>query len=53
MVLLEFILRKCLSWGVSNLVLGSYWEDLDESISTVFVKKMVTHVDVLGTRMKL
>jgi hypothetical protein len=39
--------------GVSNLILGSYWEDLDKPVSYVFAKVMVTYVDVLGTRAKL
>ncbi len=50
---LEDILRKGFSKGISNLVLGSYWEDLDKPISYVFAKVMVTYVDVLGTRAKL
>ncbi len=53
MLLLEDILRKGFSKGVSNLILGSYWEDLDKPVSYVFAKVMVTHVDVLGTRAKL
>jgi hypothetical protein len=52
-VSLEDILKKCFSKGVSNLVIGSYWEDLDKSISYVFAKVMVTHVDVLGVRARL
>jgi hypothetical protein len=53
MVLLEDILRKGFSKGVLNLILGSYWEDLDKPIPYVFMKVMVTYVDVLGTRAKL
>ncbi len=53
MVLLEDILRKGFSKGISNLILGSYWEDLDKPVSYVFVKVMITYVDVLGTRAKL
>jgi hypothetical protein len=52
-VLLEDILRKGFSKGVSNLILGSYWEDLDKPVSYVFTKVMVTHIDVLGTRAQL
>jgi hypothetical protein len=52
-VLLEDILRKGFSKGVCNLILGSYWEDLDKPIPYVFAKVMVTYVDVLGTRAKL
>jgi hypothetical protein len=52
-VLLEDILRKGFSKSISNLILGSYWEDLDKPISYVFAKVMVTYIDVLGTRAKL
>jgi hypothetical protein len=53
MVLLQDILRQGFSKGVSNLIFGSYWEDLDKPVSYVFAKAMVTYVDVLGTRAKL
>jgi hypothetical protein len=53
MVLLENILRKGFSKGISNLVLCFYWDDLHKPISYVFTKVMVTYVDVLGTRAKL
>ncbi len=49
-MLLEDILRKGFSKGGHNLILGSYWEDLDKPVPYVFVKVMVTYVDVLGTR---
>jgi hypothetical protein len=52
-VSLEDILRKGFSYGICNLILGSYWEDLDKPVPYVFVKVMVTYVDVLGTRAKL
>jgi hypothetical protein len=52
-VLLEDILRKGFSKGVRDLILGSYWEDLDKPVPYVFAKVMVTYVDVLGTRAKL
>jgi hypothetical protein len=52
-VLLEDILKKGFSKGISNLILGFYWEDLDKPISYVFAKVIVTYVDVLGTRAKL
>ncbi len=52
-MLLEDILRKGFSTGVSNLILGSYWEDLDKPVSYVFAKVMITYIDVLGTRAKL
>jgi hypothetical protein len=59
MVFLEDILRKGISKSISDLilgscwVLGSYWEDLDKSVSYMFAKVMETYVDVLGTRAKL
>jgi hypothetical protein len=53
MVLLEDILRKGFSKGVRDLILGSYWEDLDKPVPYVLAKVMVTYVDVLGTRAKL
>ncbi len=52
-VSLEDILRKGFSKGVRDLILGSYWEDLDKPIPYVFAKVMVTYVDVLGMRTKL
>jgi hypothetical protein len=53
MVSLEDILRKGFSKGISNLILGSYWEDLDKPVSYMFAKVMVTYVDVFSTRAKL
>jgi hypothetical protein len=53
MVLLEDILRKGFSKGISDLILGSYWEDLDKPVSYVFAKVMITYVDVFGIRAKL
>ncbi len=53
MVSLEDILRKGFSKGVRDLILSSYWEDLDKPIPYVFAKVMVTYVDVLGMRAKL
>ncbi len=51
---LKDILRKGFSKGVHNLILGSYWEDLDKPIPYMFANKvMVTYIDVLGTREKL
>jgi hypothetical protein len=52
-VLLEDILRKGFSKGICDLILGSYWEDLDKPVPYVFAKVLVTYVDVLGTRAKL
>jgi hypothetical protein len=51
-VSLEVIFRKSLSYGISDLVLGSYWEDLDESISHMLAKMMVPHIDVFSIRTK-
>ncbi len=52
-VSLEDILRKGFSKGIRDLILGSYWEDLDKPVPYVFTKVMVTYIDVLGTRVKL
>jgi hypothetical protein len=52
-VSLEDILRKGFSKGIRDLILNSYWEDLDKPIPYVFAKVMVTYVDVLGMRAKL
>jgi hypothetical protein len=52
-VSLEDILRKGFSKGVRDLILGSYWDDLDKPIPYVFAKVMATYVDVLGMRAKL
>ncbi len=51
--MLEDILRKGFSKGVRDSILGSYWEDLDKPDPYMFLKVMVTYVDVLGTRAKL
>jgi hypothetical protein len=53
MVSLEDILRKGFSKGVCNLILGSYWKDLDKPAPYVFAKVMVAYVNVLGPRVKL
>ncbi len=53
MVSLDDILRKCFSKGICNLILGSYWENLDKPVPYVFTKVMVIYVDVLVTRAKL
>ncbi len=50
---LEDILRKGFGKGICDLILGSYWEDLDKPVPYVFAKVMVTYVDVLDTRAKL
>ncbi len=53
MVSLEDILGKRFSKSVCDLILSSFWEDFDKPVPYVFVKVMVTDVDVLGTRTKL
>ncbi len=50
---LEDILRKGFSKGIRDLILGSYWEDLDKPVPYVFAKVMVAYVDVLGRSAKL
>jgi len=50
---LEIVLRKSLGQNVSCLVFSANGEDLDQSISHVFAKVVVTHVDVLGARAQL
>jgi hypothetical protein len=52
-MLLEDILRKGFSKGISGLILGFYWKDLDKPVSYMFTKVMVTYADVLGTRANL
>jgi len=39
--------------SIGNLILGIDREDLDETLSHMFTKMMVTHIDVLGPRAKL
>ncbi len=50
---LEIVLRKSLGQNVSRLVFSANGEDLDQSISHVFAKVVVTHVDVLCVRVQL
>ena len=50
---LEIVLRKSLGQDVCRLVFSANGEDLDQSISHVFAKVVVTHVDVLGARAQL
>jgi hypothetical protein len=50
---LEVILRKSLGQDVCHLVFSANGEDLVQSISHVFTKVVVTHVDVLGARAQL
>ena len=39
--------------SIGDLILGIDREDLDETLSHMFTKMMVTHIDVLGPRAKL
>jgi hypothetical protein len=48
MTALEIVLRKSLGQNVSRLVFSANREDLGQFILHVFVKVVVTHVDVLG-----
>ncbi len=50
---LKIILCQRFGESISNLILGIDREDLDESLSHMFTKMMVTHIDVLGPRAKL
>jgi hypothetical protein len=50
---LEIVLRKSLGQNVSRLVFSVNEEDLDQSISHVFAKVVVTHADVLCARAQL
>ena len=50
---LKVILCQCFGKCVSNLVFCANREDLDESLTHMFAKMMVTYVVVLGPRMWL
>jgi hypothetical protein len=50
---LEIVLRKSLGQDVCCLVFSANGEDLDQSILHVFVKVVVTQVDVLCARAQL
>ncbi len=52
--MLKVILCQRFGERISNLVLGVYREDLDESLAYIFAKVMVAHVNVnvLGPRAK-
>ena len=50
---LKVILSHRFGECISNLVLGVYKEDLDESLAHMFAKMMVPYVNVLGPRAKL
>ncbi len=50
---LKIILCQRFGENISNLILGIDREDLDESLSHMFTKMIVTLIDVLGPRAKL
>ncbi len=50
---LNNILCQRFGESISNLILGINREDLDESLSHMFTKMLVTNIDVLGPRAKL
>jgi hypothetical protein len=50
---LKIILCQRFGENISNLILGINREDFDESLLHMFTKIMVTHIDVLGPRVKL
>ena len=50
---LKIILCQRFGESIGNLILGIDREDLDESLSHMFTKMMVTHIDVLGPRASL
>jgi hypothetical protein len=53
MMTLKSFLCQRFGENISNLILGIDREDLDESLLNMFTKMMVTHIDVLGPRVKL
>ncbi len=50
---MKVILCQRFGESIGDLILGIDREDLDESLSHMFTKMMVTHIDVLGPRAKL
>ena len=50
---LEIVLRKSLGQDVCHLVFSANGDDLDQPILHMFVKVVVTHVDVLCARVQL
>jgi|LakMenE01Jun11ns_1017448.scaffolds.fasta_scaffold9432789_1 hypothetical protein len=52
-MILKIILCQRFGESISNLILGINRKDLDESLSHMFTKMMVTYIDVLGSRAKL
>jgi hypothetical protein len=52
-MMLEIVLRMSLGQDVCRLVFSANGEDLDQSISHMFAKVVVTHVDMLGARAQL
>ena len=53
MMTLKVILCQRFGESIGDLILGIGREDLDETLSHMFMKMMVTHIDVLGPRVKL
>ncbi len=49
---MKVILCQRFGERVSNPVLGVHREDLDESLTYMFAKMMVTYINVLGPRAK-
>jgi hypothetical protein len=52
-MILKIILCQRFGESISNLILGINRKDLDESLSHMFTKMMVTYIDVIGSRAKL
>ena len=50
---LTIILCQWFGESIGNLILGIDREDLDELLLHMFMKMMVTHIDVLSPRAKL
>ncbi len=50
---LKVILCQRFGESIGDLILCIDREDLDETLSHMFTKMMVTHIDVLGPRAKL
>ena len=52
-MMLNIILCQRFGESIGNLILGINRDDLDETLSHMFTKMMITHIDVLGPRAKL
>ncbi len=50
---LKIILCQRFGESIGDLILGVDREDLDETLLHMFMKMIVTHIDVLGPRAKL